>query len=363
MAPYSPDEPLAHRTANAENKPGHKKLVSYNLPAWVRHPLIKQPLKVAIVFPGEQNHAVGMLQDAKRKPAVKAMLDAATRVFGWDVEALMASGPVDKMAQTGCNQPLMYVAGCAAYELLKEQHPSVAENPQAVAGLSVGEYVALYAAGVITYETGLALIKVRAEAMQALSEEEEMEALVIQGLDTIKVDNLCNKAMKADVGDDPMVYIARHFCPEGFVCAGRKSTVLKLEELAKRDKTKEVRLLKDHIHAGHTPMAQKASERVALALDKHLAAMKPPQCELYLNSTGWRVPPGRAPQEFMSALKEQLTSPLMWESCVDQMFKWGITKFYECGPGRSISFMLANFEFYNEAPFEVVKPTVVSVSV
>jgi len=349
---------------NAENKPGHRNFNDYNLPEWVRHPLVQQPEKVAILFPGEQNHSIGMLKDAKRNAEVQAMLMSASKVFGFDLEELMANGPMDKMAQTGYNQPLTYVANCAAFEMLKASYPKVAANPQGVAGFSIGEYSALYAAGVITFEQGLSLVKVRAEAMQALVEEVDMNALTLWGFDYNKVESLCSKAMKRDEAEDPKVYVARIWGPDGFICAGRQSTVRTLEEMAKKEgKAKEVKIL--NVPASHTPLAQKAANAVAAALDRMLPAMKPPRCELYLNATGWRVPPGTSPSRFISAVKEQLTSPLMWEGSMDQMQRWGISQFYECGPGRSLKFFLQGYEFIVECPLEVKRPgqNVVNITV
>jgi len=355
---------VARVEEHAENKAGHRKFNSYKLPQWVRHPQLQQPEKVAILFPGEQNHTIGMLKDAKRNIEVQRMLALASEAFGFDLEELMAKGPIDKMARTGYNQPLTYVANCAAYEMLKASYPKVAASPQGVAGFSIGEYSALVAAGVVTFEQGLSLVKVRAEAMQALSEELDMEAVNIWGFDYNKVENLCTKAIKRDDAADPKVYVARVWGPEGYVCAGRKSTVLKLEELAKKEgKAKEVRLL--GLHAAHTPLAQKAADTVAAALDQMLSVMNPPRCELYLNATGWRVPPGTSPSKFISALKEQLISPLMWEGSIDQMQRWGIKEFYECGPGRSLKFFLQGYEFIEECPLAIKYPGqhVVNVSV
>jgi len=320
--------------------------------------LKKQPEKVAILFPGEQNHSVGMLQDAKRNADIKKMLDAASEVFGFDLEDMMANGPAATMAQTGYNQPLIYVANCAAYELLKVQYPNIAENVQGIAGYGIGEYNALYAAGVITFEQGLSLVKVRAKAMQDISDEIETEAMVISGFSFDKVDGLCTKAMKRDTADDPQAAVVAHNGPESYVVAGRRSTILALEEAGKKDasKAKEFRILPNSHHAAGTPLVQKAATILSKALDGVLPAMQPPRCELYLNATGWRLPPGSAPTKFISALKEQLTSPIMWEGSMDQMQRWGIGSFYECGPGRSLKGFLSSYEFIEEAPLEIKKP-------
>jgi len=96
---------------------------------------------------------------------------------------------------------------------------------------------------------------------------------------------------------------------------------------------------------------------VADVIDKFLPSMQPPWCELYLNSTGWRISPGADPESFAGALKDQLEKPLKWSDCITQMLNFGVTQFWEVGPSRSIKFMLGFFEHRFEAPFEIKKPS------
>merc|ERR1712060_665760 len=123
-------------------------------------------MKAAIIFPGEQNQYVGMMGECWDMPVVEEMLEMATECFGFDVEEMMRVGPTKMMARSDYNQMLMYVANCVAFEVLKQEHPDVAECPHGVAGFSVGEYSALVAADVMTYDQGLIIVKARAEAMQ-----------------------------------------------------------------------------------------------------------------------------------------------------------------------------------------------------
>merc|ERR1712190_196845 len=272
----------------------------------------------------------------------------------------MKDGPASKMKPTGVNQPLMYVADCAAWELFMEKAPEIACNLQGVSGFSVGEYAALYAAGVITFEMGLEIVKARADAMQELADEVEMEAVTIRGVPKDKLERQLKSAEKMDkeADNEPAVAIARYWCPDGVVCAGKASTVLALKSIVERDaKQAEVRLLPDHMHAGHTPLAKEAGVKVAEVIDKFLPAMQPPWCEIYLNATGWRVSPGADPESFAGALKDQLSSPLKWSECVTQMLNFGVEQFWECGPSRSIKFMLGYYEHRQEAPYSFKKPS------
>lgn len=322
-------------------------------------------MKAALLFPGEQNHAVGMLQNVRRKPVVRRMLEAATQVFGFDVEELMLEGPAADMVAPGVNLPLMYVAGCAAFEVLRETNAELADNCQAAAGFGVGEYVALYAAEVITYEQGLALVKSCAEALQDLAGQVEAEALSVRGLDPDTVERLLRMVLKSGGGDaEARVHISRYLCPGGVVCAGRRDQVEKLRELVLREAAGaevDVRYLGNL--ASHTPLAQAACTRLAGTLDKLLPAMRPPKCDLYLNTTGSRLPAGRLPETFAGDLKARLAAPIQWERCITQMLVWGIREFYECGPNRSLRFMMSFYEHFIEAPLEVVRPAEFTYSI
>merc|ERR1719384_308598 len=129
-----------------------------------------------------------MLQGVRRRPTVRALLESATQVCGFDLEEVMLEGPSADMASPSVNLPLMYVADCAAFEVLKERNEELANRCQAVAGVGVGEYAALYAAGVITFEQGLSIVKARAGALQELADELEAEAISIRGLERDALD-------------------------------------------------------------------------------------------------------------------------------------------------------------------------------
>merc|ERR1719221_1325589 len=127
----------------------------------------------------------------------------------------------------------MYVANCAAFEVLKLEHPEAAEKPKCIAGFSVGEWAALVAAGVITYDQCLIVIAARARAVQRWSQEEKMSAIGIYGLSEGKVRELCDAAVQAERvqgTEDPQANISHCWSPNGFVCAGRTSTIAALQK-------------------------------------------------------------------------------------------------------------------------------------
>merc|ERR1719235_2756504 len=120
------------------------------------------PTSIGLLFPGQGSQYVSMLGGAKDLPAVKDMLATAKTVLGWDVLEVCTSGPGSKLDSAEFCQPALFVAGLAALEKLKKDRPEAALRPGAVAGLGVGEMAALVAAGVLPFEDGLKVVKVRA---------------------------------------------------------------------------------------------------------------------------------------------------------------------------------------------------------
>merc|ERR1711988_2091216 len=130
----------------------------------------KPALPAALLFPGQGSQYVGMLKDCVGLAAVKDMLTTAEKILGWDAKEMCLKGPEDKLSETKYCQPAMFIAGMAGVEKMKESKKETVERPQAMAGLSLGEYTAICAAGVLEFEDALKLVKIRAEAMQAATE-------------------------------------------------------------------------------------------------------------------------------------------------------------------------------------------------
>merc|ERR1719401_451227 len=124
-----------------------------------------------------------MIDSVKDLPEVKDMLSKAQQVLGYDLLKLCLQGPEDKLAETKYCQPAMFVGGLAGVAKLKQQNPDVVARPQCMAGLSLGEYTALCAAGVLSFEDGLTLVKLRGEAMQEAAQTGKQLMLSVAGLE------------------------------------------------------------------------------------------------------------------------------------------------------------------------------------
>ncbi|CAE7401728.1 beg [Symbiodinium natans] len=343
-------------SGRVENLPGHKPLDKYDLPEWCAHPL-REPAAQPnmLIFPGEQTHYAGMLAACQSVPQLQDMVELASEAFDFDVQRVLEEcGPEDNADRTDRSQMLAYVADCVAFELLKQHQPDVALKPRAVAGFSVGEVAALVAAGVMSYDQGLIIVKARGEAMQQWADEEDMAAVAVFGMDEDQLLKLCSRVnpnMRAP--SQQKVFIAYCWGRRGFVCAGQHSAVMELQHLLQQSSGEAVftQVLPEHKHAGHTPLASRVAEEVEEAINS--IPMNAPTCEVYFN-TGYRVAAGEDPSVFVPYLLQQLTMPLRWDFIIQTSLQRGIRRFFECGPGQSLKeLMIFN---PSSTPTQTIRP-------
>lgn len=301
------------------------------------------PLPVALLFPGQGSQYIGMLKDVMERPAVKSMLDKAESILGWDVRELCLKGPEEKLSDTKYCQPIMFIAGLAAVEVLRETKPEVVDRPFCVAGLSLGEYTAIVAAGVLSFEDGLKLVQLRAEAMQDAATRVPQAMCSVAGLDRTKVDQLCLDAKGADPSPDPQCQVANFLFPSGFTCAGTKVAIDELCKRATAAKALQARLIKTS-GAFHTPLMAPAQEQLSRAIDAASQRMMPPRCSIYFNINGRRVKEGSDPATFIELMKLQLTNEVLWEPSIRAMIMDGVKDFFEVGPLKQLKSMLKRID-------------------
>merc|ERR1719329_953835 len=270
-------------------------------------------------------------------PAVKEMVRQAEPILGWDVLKLCLDGPEEELEETRHCQPAMFIAGLAGMEKLRGDNEEAVTKCKAVAGLSLGEYTALCAAGVFSFEDGLQLVKLRGEAMQEAAGLNAQSMLSVAGLEQSKLDELCRAAAKKE-GAGATCQIANCLFPKGFACAGSEEAILNLKETT-TPIALQTKLLKTS-GAFHTPLMQPAADKLASALDDLLPNMSPPRCAVYANATGEVIKPGTPPAEIVKLLKRQLTSPVLWEQCCRAMIKDGVSEFHEVGPMKQLKAMM-----------------------
>lgn len=283
---------------------------------------------VALLFPGPGSQHSKMMQGADQVPGVPEMLTIAERILGYDLKELCNQGDREKLEQVSVAGPAIFVASLAALAKFKAQSPDVANNPGAVAGLFLGEFAALVAAGVFDFETGLSLVKTASESIVKASKDSQQAMLSVAGLEEADLGSLCDKASKT-TGE--VCQIAILLFPRGFTCCGGSQAIAELDRLAKESGALQTKQLPSK-DAVHTSLMAKARDQLYQAMRDTLPKMSPPKCDVYLTSSKKVYSSGCSPETIIEPLCDQLTSPIHWEATIRKMSAMGIESFYELGP-------------------------------
>ncbi|WP_198971003.1 ACP S-malonyltransferase [Xylophilus sp. ASV27] len=290
----------------------------------------------AFVFPGQGSQSVGMLDAWGDHPAVAETLREASDALGEDVARLVREGPKEALALTTNTQPVMLVAGVAAWRAWKAEGGA---DPAAVAGHSLGEYSALVAAGVLTLAQAAPLVRLRAAAMQQAVPVGVGAMAAILGLDASKVIAGCQDVTRALAGSGHEIVEAVNFNdPAQTVIAGSKAAVEKACEVLKAAGAKRALPLpvSAPFHSSlMQPAAEKLKEKLA-AID--FAAPRIP----VLNNIDVAVQ--TEPAAIRDALYRQAFGPVRWVESVQALKQRGITHVVECGPGKVLSGMLKRID-------------------
>jgi len=285
-------------------------------------------MKTAFLFPGQGAQVVGMGADiAAAFPEAEAVFQEADKIVGFDLSKLCFEGPAVQLNTTTISQPAIFVTSAAILEVLRTSPNTNNIKPDATAGLSLGEYTALYSAGVISFEDALTLVKKRGESMQAAAESTEGGMVSIIGLDEPTIRLLCEEAS----GGELLVPVNFN-CPGQIVISGAKAACERAEHLAEKyGAMKAVRL--EVAGAFHTERMAGAAESLKQAIgDSEIS--EPANVRIVANITGEYY---RSAKEIADGLVKQLTSPILWKKCMEKLLSDGVERFYEIGPGRVLT--------------------------
>ncbi|MBK9453331.1 MAG: ACP S-malonyltransferase [Bacteroidetes bacterium] len=275
-------------------------------------------MKTALVFPGQGSQAPGMgkaLYD--RSPAAKALFDAAPGILGFDIVKIMFEGTEEELKQTSVTQPAIFIHSVAVAL-------TGGFEADMTAGHSLGEFSALVAAGVLTFEEGLHLVSIRANAMQKACDAAPSTMAAIVGIDDAVVEQVCASI-------DDIVVPANYNTIGQLVISGSESGVDLAIEKAKAAGAKIAKRLVVN-GAFHSPFMQPAAEELAKGI--HAANFKNAQIPVYQNFTAL---PETDKEKIKANLIAQLTGPVRWTQTVENMIKDGAGKFIECGPGKVLA--------------------------
>ncbi|MCW8206895.1 [acyl-carrier-protein] S-malonyltransferase [Verminephrobacter aporrectodeae subsp. tuberculatae] len=283
----------------------------------------------ACVFPGQGSQAVGMLDGWGAHPAVTQTLREASDALGEDLGRLIQEGPKEALARTTNTQPVMLVAGVAAWRVWCSEGGAA---PLAVAGHSLGEYSALVAAGVLTLAQAVPLVRLRAAAMQEAVPLGAGAMAAILGLDASRVIAGCAEALASFGAGTPEVVEAVNFNdPVQTVIAGTQAGVDRACEILRAAGAK--RALPLPVSAPfHSSLMRPAAEKLRLALAD--VALAPPQIAVVNNVD---VAVQQDAQAIRDALYRQAFCPVRWVECVRALQARGASHLVEMGPGKVLT--------------------------
>ncbi|RID66680.1 hypothetical protein BRARA_D01802 [Brassica rapa] len=286
----------------------------------------------AFLFPGQGAQAIGMGQEAQSVAAAADLYTKANHILGYDLLDICVNGPKEKLDSTVISQPAIYVTSLAAVELLRvrEGGEQIINSVDVTCGLSLGEYTALAFAGAFSFEDGLKLVKLRGEAMQAAADAAKSAMVSIIGLDSEKVQQLCDAANQ-EVDEADKVQIANYLCPGNYAVSGGLKGIEVVEAKAKSFKARmTVRLAV--AGAFHTSFMEPAVSRLEAALAA--TEIRSPRIPVISNVD---AQPHADPDTIKKILARQVTSPVQWETTVKTLLSKGLKSSYELGPGKVIA--------------------------
>lgn len=284
----------------------------------------------AFVFPGQGSQSVAMLDAWGDHPAVAQTLREASDALNEDIAALIHNGPKEALALTTNTQPVMLVAGVAAWRVWRAEGGAL---PAAVAGHSLGEYSALVAAGVLTLAQAAPLVRLRAAAMQEVVPVGSGAMAAVLGLPADRVREVC-ASVTAQLGEGEVVEAVNFNDPGQTVIAGTRAAVEAAGVAMKAAGAK--RALPLPVSAPfHSSLMKPAAEKLRAALAD--VAFAAPQIPV-INNIDVDTPVDAA--AIRDALYRQAFGPVRWVESVLAMQARGITHVIECGPGKVLAGMV-----------------------
>lgn len=288
----------------------------------------------AFIFPGQGSQLVGMGKDiTEAHTTARQVFEQANTLLGLDFSSLCFDGPEDQLNDTINTQPALFVTSIAVLRALQAQLPDAV--PAAVAGHSLGELTALTAAGSLTFEDGLLLVRERGRLMKLAGEQNPGAMAALLGVDAAAAQEICARASQ-ETG--ATVVLANDNCPGQLVISGHETALERAMQLASEAGARKVVRLAVSI-AAHSPLMSTASAQFHQALaDVHFSD---PHTPIYANITAAPLTGARAIRQ---ELNEQLTQPVRWTESIRAMIGAGIQQFVEIGSGNVLTGLLKRID-------------------
>ena len=280
-----------------------------------------EKMKAAFVFSGQGAQTVGMGKDLYDKyPVCKNVFDRADEVIGWSISGVSFNGPAEKLTETRACQPAIFTMSVACLEVFRKLYPSV--SPIATAGLSLGEFSALYAADVYSYADGLTLVARRGEFMQEACENTNGAMASVLRADAKIIKETC---------DECGSQVANYNSPGQIVISGDAGKV-KATMIALKSKGVSKIIPLKVAGAYHSELMQSAESKFEATLKGF--TFNKPTISVAQNCVGTIV---ENPGEIKKNVVKQLIGSVRWEECIKALAASGVDTIIEFGPGNVLT--------------------------
>jgi len=277
-------------------------------------------MKHAYVFPGQGSQFPGMgIEHYQNSAFSKKLFEQANDVLGFRISDIMFRGTEEDLRQTRVTQPAVFLHSIIAYRSIENARPDM------VAGHSLGEFSGLVVNGTLSFDDALALVSIRAQAMQKACELNPSTMAAVLGLPDEKVESICEQVQK-ETGE--VVVAANYNCPGQLVISGSLRGIDIACERMNAAGAKRAMVLPVG-GAFHSPLMKPAREELQTAIES--TRFHSPVCPVYQNAIAKAVMDG---EEIKANLIDQLTNPVRWTQSVQAMITDGASTFTEAGPGK-----------------------------
>lgn len=284
----------------------------------------------AFVFPGQGSQFPGMGKDHYENSAfAKRLFEQANEIVGFRISDIMFNGTEEDLKQTRVTQPAIFLHSVIAFKSIDNARPEM------VAGHSLGEFSALVANGVLSFEDGLKLVSIRAQAMQKACESSPSTMAAVLGLDDAKVEEICALVQEET---DEVVVPANYNCPGQLVISGSIKGIEVAIERLKAAGAKRALVLPVS-GAFHSPLMEPAKAELSKAIEA--ITFYNPNCPVYQNVVAKAV--GNK-EDIKQNLIDQLTSAVKWTQSIKTMITNGGDHFTECGPGKVLQGLIGKID-------------------
>lgn len=290
--------------------------------------------RIAFLFPGQGAQFVGMGKDvAERFPEAKALYDRADQILGFGLSKICFEGPEDRLTATDISQPAILVTSLAVLAALRTTEAGKALKANAAAGLSLGEYTALVAAGAIGFDDAVRLTNLRGRFMQEACDAQPGGMVSLLGADEAMAEKICEAARAAGT-----IWPANYNSPGQIVVSGVKAACNRVAEIAESLGAQRAVPL---VVAGgfHSPLMTAARERLAPELAR--LQIRNLAFPVVANVTGGYYSDAASAADLLT---KQVDGAVRWQQGVQRLIADGFDRFYEIGPGRVLTGLLKRID-------------------